>query len=632
MRAHALLAAVALLAGACGGGGGGPSGTTQTLPGNFTDPVLYSGLSTGSLATANEIVAVTQGTVTIGGSAVAYTATVGHRTALRLGTGEPQASFFYVAYTVPGRDPATRPVTYFYNGGPGSASMWLHLGSYGPKRLAANAPSLETPQPFPLVDNAESLLDVTDLVFVDAVGTGLSQAIAPRTNASFWGVTADAEGFRDFVMRHAIATGRQASPRFLFGESYGTTRSAVLARLLEQAGSPLAGVVLLSSVMDYNANCGVVNRLISCAGYVPSYAATAAWFSRVTPPVAAGGLDAFLADQRAFTQSAYQPAVLAQFASPASPPPAGLATQLSNRTGYPESGWTAQLNLRPASFRQGFAPGTLLGRYDARMAVPTTSPLAAGGDPSNAFPSPSFTGTIPGYLGSLGYTNPTPYLAFNNIIDGWDFSHDGRDLPDVMPDLAAALALNPRLKVLAVSGYHDLATPFHQTELDLARLANPAITVLNYVGGHMMYLDDASRVKQKSELAAWYRAAVPGLAKAEPSVPGPAAAAAPALLASPPAALDGERREVVVPDRLMAKATPLASPRGEALARRGESLLASAFEAAAARHGGSLSRSEAEREGLGYVARDFDAIAAGRDRVDFADVRAWLSRRTSRID
>jgi len=632
MRAPLLLAAAALACVACGGGGGGPSGTTQTLPGNFTDPVLYSGLSTGSLATANEIVATTQGTVTIGGTAVAYTATAGHRIALRLGTGEPQASYFYVAYSVPGRDPATRPVTYFYNGGPGSASMWLHLGSYGPKRLAANAPSLETPQPFPLVDNAESLLDVTDLVFVDAVGTGLSQAIAPRTNASFWGVEADAEGFRDFVMRHTIATGRQASPRFLFGESYGTTRSAVLARLLEQAGSPLAGVVLLSSVMDYNANCGVVNRPISCAGYVPSYAATGAWFSRVAPPVAAGGLEAFLADQRAFTAASYQPAVLAQFASPASPPPAGLAAQLAARTGYPEAGWTAQLNLRPSTFRQGFASGTLLGRYDARMAVATTSPLAVGGDPSNAFPSPSFTQAIPTYLGTLGYTNPTPYLAFNNIIENWDFSHDGRDLPDVMPDLAAALALNPRLKVLAVSGYHDLATPFHQTELDLARLPNTAITVLNYVGGHMMYLDDASRVKQKAELAAWYRAAVPGLAKAEPAAPSPAIAAVPSLLASPPAAMVGEREEAVVPERLKSKATPLASPRGEALVRQGESRLASAFESASARYGGTLSRDEAAREGLGYVARAFEAIAQGRDRVDFAAVRAWLSRRASRID
>src|SRR5207237_437217 len=186
------------------------------------------------------------------------TATAGHLVATEPRTGQAQASMFYVAYTAEGVDGATRPITFFYNGGPGSASAWLHLGSFGPKRLAANAPAIDTAQPFPLVDNEESLLDTTDLVFIDAVGAGLSEAIAPFTNRSFWGVDADAAVFRNFVLRYLAVNGRAGSPTFLFGESYGTTRSAVLANLLEMAGTTVDGVVLQSSVLNYGTNCGVV--------------------------------------------------------------------------------------------------------------------------------------------------------------------------------------------------------------------------------------------------------------------------------------------------------------------------------------------------------------------------------------
>src|SRR5258705_2160610 len=250
--------AAALLLAACGGGGGGGNSSTPNPPAAvFTDPVTYASGPNASLASAAEITAVTRHQLVLNGVTLNYTATAGHMTAKALGTGAAQASFFYVAYTVDGRDAATRPVTFFYNGGPGSATVWLHLGSFGPKRLAAGAPSTSVPTPFPLVDNAESLLDVSDLVFVDAVGSGLSQAIAPNSNRTFWGVDEDAGAFRDFVMTYAIVMNRAASPKFLFGESYGTTRSAVLANKLEAAGVGLKGVVLQSSVLNYNNNCGL---------------------------------------------------------------------------------------------------------------------------------------------------------------------------------------------------------------------------------------------------------------------------------------------------------------------------------------------------------------------------------------
>ena len=260
--------AAALLVAACGGGGGGSSGSAPQPGASFTDPVIYSSAASASLAGADEITAVTRHQLLLGGVTLNYTATAGHMTARALGTGAPEASFFHVAYTVDGRDPATRPVTFFYNGGPGSATVWLHLGSFGPKRLAAGAPSTTVPTPFPLVDNAESLLDVSDLVFVDAVGSGFSQAIAPNTNRTFWGVDADAAVFRDFVLRYTAKTGRTSAPIVLFGESYGGLRTPILAQALLAAGAPLQGIVLQSAILNYNSNCAVLDPgRISCAAF-----------------------------------------------------------------------------------------------------------------------------------------------------------------------------------------------------------------------------------------------------------------------------------------------------------------------------------------------------------------------------
>jgi carboxypeptidase C (cathepsin A) len=500
---------VLLLAG-CGGGGGGGSSAPVVVPPSsaYTDTVVYSSAPTASLQTPNEIVAVTRHQLAIGAATLNYTATAGHLTALQLGNGAPQASFFYVAYTVDGAAPATRPVTFFYNGGPGSATVWLHLGSFGPRRLVSGMPATNAPTPYPLVDNAQSLLDASDLVFVDAVGAGLSEAIAPNTNSTFWGVDADAAVFRDFVMSYVARNNRAASPKFLFGESYGTTRSAVLANLLESAGVTLSGVVLQSSVLDYNNNCGlftVINR--SCAGYLPTYGATGAWFNRVNPVVAPGALPGFITQLRDLAANRYDPAVRTFLTSHIVP--VELIPELVDKTGFPAAGWQARFNLDPEFFRINFTPGTLLGRYDARVTAVNNSVPGREDDPSDSLISPSFAFRITEYLTELQYTNPTSYVLLSNAINTWNFSHDGRAAPDVVPDLAAALAHNPRLKVFSMSGYNDLATPFFTTERDLARLGvNPNIQQTFYSGGHMTYLDDAARVQQKADLAQFYRSAL----------------------------------------------------------------------------------------------------------------------------
>ncbi|MFZ6645486.1 S10 family peptidase [Undibacterium sp. TJN25] len=514
-----LLGALLLALAACGGGGSAPSVpvTPPTAPDNggssdvaFADPVHYSSAGNASLAAAGEQAAVTHAQLTVNGKQISYTATTGHLTASDAVSGQPKASFFYVAYTADGstQDKAARPVTFFYNGGPGSSTVWLHLGSYGPKRIVTNMPANVLPDPAPLVDNAESLLDTSDLVFVDAIGSGYSQAIAPNTNQTFWGVDQDAAAFRDFVARYVKVNQRDSSPKFLFGESYGGPRTAVLANLLESAGIKVAGVVLQSPILNYNSNCSMfIIGTVSCEGYIPSYAAIGANYL-LTNPVPAD-LPAYAQQMRAFSAAIYRPAVAAYIANK-TPPGAELVTQLVNFTGMADYVWRSNLDTDPGTFQVGLVFGQLIGRYDARVFASKDSPLSSEGDPSSTLITPAFTNNLADYMTrQLKYSANSAYTISSNAITTWDFSHDNQKLPDTVPDLAAAMLQNPSMKVLAISGYHDLATPFYQTEMDLARLGNNAnIQVTVHPGGHMNYLTDDSRKLAKAELAAFYARAV----------------------------------------------------------------------------------------------------------------------------
>ncbi|MBV8659613.1 MAG: peptidase S10 [Burkholderiales bacterium] len=510
-----LLALCCALA-ACGGGGGGSGGSSQAGGGTpvsaagdvaYTDSANYSGNAGDSLASAQEGAAITHHQITLASGTLNYTATAGHLTASNPQTGAPEATFFYVAYTRDNQSAAQRPVTFFYNGGPGSASVWLHLGSFGPKRLVTGDPSSSPVTPFPLVDNQQTLLDTSDLVFVDAIGTGLSEAIAPNTNQTFWGVDADAAAFRDFISRYLTVNQRLASPKFLFGESYGTLRSAVLSNLMESAAMHLNGVVLQSSILNYNSNCGVVTQPISCAGYLPTYGTVGAYYQLDNPNPA--DLPSFAQQMRGFTTGTYSPAVNAYLSNRTSASPA-LINQLVSYTGASTALWTGDLNLDPGTFQYNLVPNTMIGRYDARVSAPNGSALTQDGDPSSTVISAQFGNTIVSYLsGTLKYANNSVYTMLGNQIDSWVWTHDGQQLPDSVPDIATALTLNPKLKYLSLNGYHDLATPFFQTEQDLARLGSTAnVTVTHYNGGHMTYLDDGSRPLERADLGAFYQAAL----------------------------------------------------------------------------------------------------------------------------
>ncbi|HEY9025918.1 MAG TPA: peptidase S10 [Burkholderiaceae bacterium] len=509
LRSARFAAAAALLAAGAGcGGGGGGNDMNGSGGGNgqFVDANHYSAAAGASLATPNETTGVTHRSLTLGGNAIAYTATAGHLTALDAAQA-PEASIFYVAYTADGAAAATRPVTFFFNGGPGSASAWLHLGSFAPKRLSTGIPATTRATPFPYVDNSESLIDTSDLVFVDAVGTGLSEAIAPNTNQTFWGVDQDAAVLRDFIQRWLAVNGRTASPLFVFGESYGTTRVPVLVRLLETAGQRVHGVVELSSVLDYNSNCSVAGGkpTVDCAGFLPTYAAVGDWWH-----VASGGtsdLDADIAAVRSYADTTYKPDAVAWLASGTLPPDSHVAALVAF-TGLGAGTWQQQFDMDFETFRHHLLANTTLGVYDGRMSALVGTPLAAQDDPSNSFIAPGFQSEIAALLPDLGYTNPSTYVMASDAIATWDFSHGGRALPDVVPDLGAALLLDPQLKILFLGGEHDLITPFHQTELDVARLGGGAPVALHFhPGGHMTYLDDGSRPLMKAELAAFYASA-----------------------------------------------------------------------------------------------------------------------------
>jgi len=500
--------AVLLLA-SCGGGGGGagasPPPEPPPLPGSFADPVAYSNAGGASLPSAAEGAATVTQRITLAGKTLDYTATTGHLTATEPVSGQPTVSFFYVAYTAGTLEASKRPVTFFYNGGPGSSTLWLHLGSFGPKRIVTNFPSTVMPNPTQLVENQETLLDHSDLVFVDAIGTGFSQAIAPRTNSQFWGVDSDAAAFRDFVRRYVAVNGRQASPKYLFGESYGAPRTGVMANLLEVAGVKLSGIVLQSAIMNYNANCGVLDPgVTSCEGYIPSYAAVSAYHNRSTPPPT--DLSSYIEQARVFSATEYRSAAQAYLATPRVAPPGGVVSQLVGYTGLSSTLWNSNFLMGPDFYRSRLLTNTMIGRYDARVNAPSGSALTADNDPSLTVINNAFTNAIRTYIqNDLRYTAKSSYAAFSNIITQWNFGHDGKTLPDTIPDVAAAMAINPDLKVVAMSGHYDVATPFYQTELDLARLgSNPNIIIKNYASGHMSYLDDVARRAQRIDMVNLY--------------------------------------------------------------------------------------------------------------------------------
>nr|WP_323120939.1 peptidase S10 [Burkholderia alba] len=519
-----------------GCGGDGTSTTPPPPDQPYADNVAYSPNAGDSLPAAqvSEKAAVMHHTWTSGSTTVNYTTTTGHLTASDP-SGNAEATMSYVAYTAPSADGSPRPVTFFYNGGPGSSSIWLRLGSFAPTRVATPDPLMTGWPNFPLVNNQESLIATTDMVFIDPPGTGLSEAIQPNTNKTFWGADPDVQVMRDFIRRYLNVNNRASSPIYLYGESYGTPRTNMLALSLESAGVKLTGIVLQSSILNYFADPGETYAITNqnsanyqvelkyttdgMIGYFLSYAQVANYFNQVSP--APTSLATYALQVQNFVTAQYTS--LSQYAPTfffsGSAPQTTPATFPNNTT---LSAWSSQTNMTVASLNAYFGnsyygtalvPGSTIGRYDGRVSLPSTDPrLQADSDPSDILISQPFTTALatqmPNYL---GYTAPNAtYQTLNNaIIGAWNFSHAGQAVPDTIPDLLAALTLNPQLKVLSANGYHDLATPFFITENQLARLQstglNPNLQVTFYQGGHMIYLDNVARPQLQADLQSYYQ-------------------------------------------------------------------------------------------------------------------------------
>jgi carboxypeptidase C (cathepsin A) len=495
----------------------------------------------------------TQGTVEAGGQQISYTAVAGIITVgatdtedaelgpdgkpapgseMALATkdpaeGPPLAHMFYVAYFKTGADAEHRPVTFFYNGGPGSSTMWLHMGSLGPKAVDTNRDTHLPGAPYQLHDNPDCLLDVSDIVFIDMPGTGFGRLTGKDPGKAFWGVDQDAEAFARFIDRFLTKYNRWNSPKYLFGESYGTTRSAVLANDLEHRNIDLNGVMLLGEILNFQIGGGVgaahAGMDLPYALALPSYAATAWYHKKLSPEPPA--LDPFLQQVEDFSLGEYLHA-LALGSDLSDTEKQQVAEKIHEFTGLPvDYVLKADLRVAPGEFEKTFDADEDMttGRYDTRFLGPTMDPLSETSeyDPQSSAISSAYYALLNVYLrNTLKYGEGQTYIP-DAIFNGtrWDMTRQtrgrfggggGGGALNVMPDLADAMKANPNLHVMLNDGYFDLATPFFAAEYEEKHLPIPQSLAKNisynwYESGHMAYVRDSCRKLLHDRAAAFIK-------------------------------------------------------------------------------------------------------------------------------
>ena len=483
-------------------GGGGDKDKGKSVEELHNDELAKQAASAWNGAPVEERTVSTRHSAVIDGRTIPYTATAGTLT-IRDAEGKPTASIFYTADTLDGVLSGHRPVMFFYNGGPGSASLWLRMGSFGPMRIQTTNAEYLRPAPFNFGANPDTLLGATNVVFIDAPGKGYSRPLGDAKPADFYGVDQDADAFARAIMRYVPKFDRWDSPKFLFGESYGTTRSGALAYQLQERGMALNGVVLLSSIMNYGRRQPGLDR--DYINYIPSYTTTAWYHHKMSNPPAT--VEQAAAEARAFAEGAYA-AALEKGQTISKEEEDSVAQQMSGLTGLsPQFIENADLRVGLSEFRKELLRDQRLtvGRYDSRYTG--VDPSASGDSPdfdaSDAAISGAFVGTLQSYLArDLGYQTDMPYRLSASDADGfkWDFKHKAPGVrftlndPNTALDLASAMRTNPYLKVLSLNGWYDMATPFFGTEYDLDHMMlEPAqqknLEFRYYPSGHMVYLN-----------------------------------------------------------------------------------------------------------------------------------------------
>lgn len=454
---------------------------------------------------------VTKHAATFNGRKVEYTATAGE-TYLHDKEGKPKAAIFTFDYVkASNEDDPERPVTFVWNGGPGSAALWLHMGTLGPKRISVPSDAAHPgAPPYPILAAPETILDVTDLVFVDPVGTGFSRALGEHEDKEFWGLGEDTRSIAEFIRDWVTAHGRWNSPKFILGESYGTTRAAAVAKILEgEMMLSLNGIIFVSQALDYAGSSPYMqDNLISYITYVPTMAATALYHGKVKPVPA--DRDAFLQEARSFASDELMPALFK-----GNTLQAATRTRIRDRLAYftgisPE--YIERANLRINGFR--FAKellrdqGMTLGLLDARYVRDDIDDIAADveSDAASDAISSAFKAALMDTMRrdlKIDWDRVYKAPADEQLHKSWRW----RTAPEgtawepkyvnTAGDLSHALRINPSLNVMVASGYYDLVTPFFDAEFTLGRheIQPGRVTFHYYEGGHMMYVNDTSRTE-----------------------------------------------------------------------------------------------------------------------------------------
>ena len=474
-----------------------------------------------ALAPVEEQAFVSKGSVSVKGQAIAYTATAGTLT-IRDDAARPMASLFYTAYTATGSSGgANRPVTFLFNGGPGSATVWLHMGSFAPVRVKTDKPAYVPPQDYAVTANPWTLLDKTDLVFIDAPGAGWSRPLGDRQGKDFNGVDQDADAFARAILRYVTKFNRWTSPKIVLGESYGTLRAGALSALLEERGLSLNGVIMLSTIMNYGVRQPGYDQ--NHLTLFPGYAATA-WYHGTLPGTKPASLDAFVNEVRAWTSGPYA-AALAKGSDISEAELDATARQMNAYTGLSVDFLKrAMLRVDLQHFQTELlrSRGLSIGRLDTRYTLNPRDLNASfpDDDPaSTAITGAYYSAFLDYAAGKLGVKTDLPYrLTAREPGWSWDWRHRpaGRGMgqqnnPNTAVDLAHVMRTNPRMKVLFLNGYYDMATPFYGAEYDVSHMLLPPelrknISFTYYQSGHMIYLSEAELAKLRDDVAAWYDA------------------------------------------------------------------------------------------------------------------------------
>jgi carboxypeptidase C (cathepsin A) len=454
---------------------------------------------------------VTHHQVTLDGKPLKYTATAG-RLPIKSGDGRIEAEMFFVAYTLDGQEADKRPLTFCFNGGPGSASVWLHMGSVGPKQVVLQPNGFMPAAPYRMADNPNSLLDRSDLVFVDAIGTGFSRAANAEANKKFLAVKGDIEAFGEFIRLYLTRNDRWPSPLFVLGESYGTTRAAGIANYLGDHGISFNGITLLSTAMDFGTLEWAKNNDVPYILLVPSFTMIAAYHKRLAPDLmqdlaktrqeaerwAANDYMLALAKGDSLTPEERQK-IIDQYARYT-----GLDRKLIDN---------ANLRIDVGEFTHNLLLDQKLrvGRLDGRFTGPDPDGLLDTPfyDPTGSAIVPPYTAVFNNYVRTeLGYKVDTPYRVFayeEPEFRKWEWGSADQGFPNTAPGLRAAMVKNPYLKVLVMEGYYDLATPYAAANysidhLDLGPEYRNNVSFATYESGHMAYIESGAHAKMKRDL------------------------------------------------------------------------------------------------------------------------------------